>query len=64
MRNYMLILKLAAESPEVLRAIDVYRVMSTAYDKHCMNEFKEWLLAQELNPRTRATVEAFTENDI
>lgn len=53
------ILMLSADSSEQLRACDVDRVMDAAQDQKCLEEFRQWILTQELQDRTRAAITAF-----
>lgn len=54
-RRHWMILKLAADSPEKLRGIDVERVIENAYSAGLMPSFSEWLL--DLRPDLAQHVE-------
>jgi len=46
-------LMVSADTPESLRASDVYRVLYEAEEMDVFHEFKTWLLSQNLQSRTR-----------
>ena len=56
--RFMNILKSAADSPEQLRAGDVYRVLDEAKDHGIEDVFAGWLLKQNLMERTRFSLRA------
>ncbi len=49
-------LLLSADTPEELRAGDVFRVMDAAKEFGVRDEFKAWLLAHDLISRTREVI--------
>ena len=51
------ILALSADSPEELRPSDVFRVVDEADDLGVKAEFVNWLLSENLKPRTRISLE-------
>lgn len=52
-------LSLAADSAINLRSLDVDRVMQVAYSEGYSEEFREWLLAQDLKPDTQRAIAAW-----
>lgn len=54
-----MILQLTSDTPDRLRPIeeDIVRILEEAHEQQCFYEFKEWLLKQDLQPRTRGLVE-------
>lgn len=57
------LLMVAADTPAKLRPTDVGRVLLEAHECKCFDEFKEWLLSQELKDRTRDKVLLMIEDD-
>lgn len=57
------LLNLAADEPSYLRESDVDRIMSEATESDREN-FRDWLLGQDLTPRTHAAVQAWTPEPV
>ena len=57
-RDYTYIIKVAADSPEQLRAGDLDRVFDEAENRGVnLHKFNDWLLKQNLPARTRRRLE-------
>lgn len=53
------ILALSADAPDLLRPCDVDRVLDAAQDQRCLAEFRNWLLSQDLQDRTRTNIKTY-----
>ena len=53
------IMLLSADTPNLLRPVDVDRVMEAALDMGILDGFRAWLLESELQEATRKNVKMF-----
>ena len=58
-RTFKSILILSADTTELLRPVDVDRVMEAAQEMGILESFRAWLLGSNLKDATRKTVKIF-----
>ena len=59
--NFQTILAVSADRPDQLRSIDVERVLTEAAECNVFTEFRDWLLQQDLQKKTRNLILSYNE---
>ena len=60
-QKFITITLLSADTPEELRACDVYRVMENAQEQNCLSKYATWLTAQCPSERVKEEIQEVLE---